>query len=140
MQANLNKYFDWYLKAYIVHFHKCLDYQHLGKVYAGLPPEGPTLNPRRGSKTGSYGLPVPPEWLRSQNPDGKRKGRSGSRQLIMDGSFTKSRSGSIEFLPGWLGSVLSGTLGKDPTKSFHSGESISQKSHSSENKTPVKCG
>lgn len=24
------------------------------------------INPRRGSATGSYGLPVPPEWLRSQ--------------------------------------------------------------------------
>ncbi len=34
----------------------------------------PLINPRRGSATGSYGLPVPPEWLRSQ-----AEGRRGSR-------------------------------------------------------------
>jgi len=34
--------------------------------FGGLPPPEPLINPRRGSATGSYGLPVPPEWLRSQ--------------------------------------------------------------------------
>ena len=31
---------------------------------AGLPPTEPHSNPRRGSATGSYGLPVPPDWIR----------------------------------------------------------------------------
>ena len=83
----------------------------LGKTYGGLPPEGPTKNPRKGSCTGSYALPVPPEWLRSQKYELIRK-RAGSKQHIMDtNNFNKSRSGSTEMLPGWLGSVLSGTLG-----------------------------
>ena len=34
--------------------------------FGGLQPPEPLINPRRGSATGSYGLPVPPEWLRSQ--------------------------------------------------------------------------
>ena len=83
----------------------------LGKTYGGLPPEGPTKNPRKGSCTGSYALPVPPEWLRSQKYELIRK-RAGSKQHIMEtNNFNKSRSGSTEMLPGWLGSVLSGTLG-----------------------------
>lgn len=32
----------------------------------GLPPTEPVCNPRRGSATGSFGLPVPPEWIRAQ--------------------------------------------------------------------------
>ena len=32
--------------------------------YGGLPPLEPALNPRRGSATGSFGLPVPPDWIR----------------------------------------------------------------------------
>ena len=35
-------------------------------VYGGLPPSEPLPNPRRSSVTGSYGLPCPPDWLRSQ--------------------------------------------------------------------------
>ena len=42
---------------------------------AGLPPMEPTNNPRRGSATGSFGLPVPPEWVRSQL-EGRRSSRS----------------------------------------------------------------
>lgn len=42
---------------------------------AGLPPVEPTNNPRRGSATGSFGLPVPPDWVRSQL-DGRRSSRS----------------------------------------------------------------
>ena len=33
-------------------------------MYGGLPPDLPPTNPRRGSATGSYGLPCPPEWMR----------------------------------------------------------------------------
>ena len=36
--------------------------------YGGLPPPtGLLSNPRRGSATGSYGLPVPPEWMRTHS-------------------------------------------------------------------------
>ena len=34
-------------------------------MYGGLPPLEPSSNPRRGSATGSYGLPVPPDWIRA---------------------------------------------------------------------------
>ena len=94
-----------------IYFQNAYDDFDLGKTYGGLPPEGPTKNPRKGSCTGSYALPVPPEWLRSQKYELIRK-RAGSKQHIMDtNNFNKSRSGSTEMLPGWLGSVLSGTLG-----------------------------
>ena len=84
----------------------------LGKYYGGLPPEGPTFNPRKGSCTGSYALPVPPDWLRYKQQEANRKRQgSGNRQYLVEGNVCKSRSGSIEMLPGWLGSVLSGTLG-----------------------------
>ena len=36
---------------------------------AGLPPPEPSTNPRRGSATGSYGLPVPPDWARAKVKD-----------------------------------------------------------------------
>ena len=41
--------------------------QHSMTGYGGLPPSGPHHNPRRGSATGSYGIPVPPEWLRTHS-------------------------------------------------------------------------
>ncbi len=46
--------------------------QHSMPGFGGLPPENQP-NPRRGSATGSYGLPVPPDWLRSRlnNPGSK---------------------------------------------------------------------
>ena len=54
----------------------------------------------------------------------------------MDGNFSKSRSGSTEMLPGWLGSVLSGTLLSGPTAtSINSGQTLRLKSRSDENKT-----
>ena len=101
---------------------------YLGKYYAGLPPEGPTFNPRKGSCTGSYALPVPPEWLRYKQQEANRKRQaSGSRQYLMEGT-TKSSSGSIEIVPGWLGSVLSGTLvGNPPNPSVHNVQLPSQK-------------
>lgn len=34
--------------------------------YGGLPPLDQS-NPRRGSATGSYGIPVPPDWMRNRN-------------------------------------------------------------------------
>ena len=110
---------------------------YIGKFYGGLPPEGPTINPRRGSTTGSYALPVPPEWLRSQRQESNRKRGSGNKQLLMDGSFTKSRSGSIEMLPGWLGSVLSGTLVTGPVHGISSGQTILQKDRLNENKAVI---
>ena len=52
----------------------------------------------------------------------------------MDGSFSKSRSGSIEMLPGWLGSVLSGTLVGNPMyTSTANGRPLLQKEASDEN-------
>ena len=42
-------------------------------MYGGLPPLEPQSNPRRGSATGSYGLPVPPDWMRAHS----EKVRSG---------------------------------------------------------------
>ena len=40
--------------------------QSIGQaMYGGLPPLEPSSNPRRGSATGSYGLPVPPDWIRA---------------------------------------------------------------------------
>jgi hypothetical protein len=47
--------------------------------YGGLPPPEPQINPRRGSATGSYGLPVPPEWIRAQAENHRR----GSRAPVM---------------------------------------------------------
>lgn len=49
--------------------------------YGGLPPLDQS-NPRRGSATGSYGIPVPPDWLRNRNvvatKSGSLLGLSGS--------------------------------------------------------------
>ena len=119
---------------HIQNIHLVAKYCHLGKYYGGLPPEGPTFNPRKGSCTGSYALPVPPEWLRSQKYEGNRKRGSGNKQYIMDGSFSKSRSGSIEMLPGWLGSVLSGTLVGNPMyTSTANGRPLLQKEAPDEN-------
>ena len=110
----------------------------LGKYYGGLPPEGPTSNPRKGSCTGSYALPVPPEWLRSQKYEANRKRASGNKQYLMDGSFSKSRSGSAEMLPGWLGSVLSGTLvGNSIYTSPTNGPPLVQKEKSEDNKPKI---
>ena len=54
----------------------------------------------------------------------------------MDGSqyVHKSRSGSIEMLPGWLGSVLAGTLVGNPMyTSSTNGPTLVQKEKSEEN-------
>jgi len=56
--------------------------------YGGLPPAEPPLNPRRGSATGSYGLPVPPEWLRAQ-----AENRRSSRAPIIPSSSLVGISG-----------------------------------------------
>ena len=56
-----------------------------GSLHGGLPPPVQVLadpqayNPRRGSATGSFGLPVPPEWLRAQREKNKEqdKDRTG---------------------------------------------------------------
>jgi hypothetical protein len=53
-----------------------------------VPPPEPLINPRRGSATGSYGLPVPPEWLRSQ-----AEGRRGSRPTGQTASGRNSPCG-----------------------------------------------
>ena len=89
----------------------------LGPSYGGLPPEGPTFNPRKGSCTGSYALPVPPQWLRSKEYEANKRKRAGSinKQYLLNGNSSKSRSGSVEMLPGWLGAVLEGKLGPNPT-------------------------
>ena len=42
-----------------------------------MPNPEPLLNPRRGSATGSYGLPVPPDWMRNQ-----AESRRGSRPTL----------------------------------------------------------
>ena len=56
----------------------------------------------------------------------------------MDGSFSKSRSGSIEMLPGWLGSVLSGTLMENPIyTSSTNGPILVQKEKSEETKPKI---
>ena len=105
---------------------------YLGKYYGGLPPEGPTFNPRKGSCTGSYALPVPPEWLRYKQQEANRKRQgSGSKQYLIEGT-NKSRSGSIEILPGWLGSVLSGTLVGNPPNSSINNVQISPQNDKSD--------
>ena len=51
--------------------------QSIGQaMYGGLPPLEPSSNPRRGSATGSYGLPVPPDWIRA-HADKVRGGPGG---------------------------------------------------------------
>ncbi len=60
---------------------------HLAGGGAGLPPiEPPSGNPRRGSVTGSFGLPVPPEWLRAQQQqEPTRRGSKGSFPQVSAG-------------------------------------------------------
>ena len=58
--------------------------------HGGLPPpSAPQFNPRRGSCTGSYGLPVPPDWLayHARTPSGR--GPSGGKMatMVTSGSF-----------------------------------------------------
>ena len=61
---------------------------------------------------------------KQQEASRKRQG-SGNKQHLIEGNFSKSRSGSIEMLPGWLGSVLSGTLGGTPANPSISNVQIS---------------
>ncbi len=58
-------------------------------VFGGLPPPEPQINPRRGSATGSYGLPVPPEWLRAQAAENRRGSRAQTQQdrVVCTGSL-----------------------------------------------------
>ena len=127
-------------KIHIQNIYNDAKYCHLGKYYGGLPPEGPTFNPRKGSCTGSYALPVPPDWLRYKQQEASRKRQgSGNKQHLIEGSLSKSRSGSIEMLPGWLGSVLSGTLGGTPANPSISNVQISpqrEKSDQTRNQQP----
>ena len=59
----------------------------------------------------------------------------------MDGSFTKSRSGSVEMFPGWLGSVLSGTpLGPNHVYGISSGKPLTQRDKLDENKAATTLG
>ncbi|XP_059094328.1 band 7 protein CG42540-like isoform X1 [Tigriopus californicus] len=58
---------------------------------SGLPPAEPLANPRRGSTTGSFGLPVPPDWVRAQNE--RKISRSAAGGVSMEGG------GRIS--PGW---------------------------------------
>ena len=112
---------------------KIFSFAVLGKYYGGLPPEGPTFNPRKGSCTGSYALPVPPDWLRYKQQEANRKRQgSGNKQYLVEGNVCKSRSGSIEMLPGWLGSVLSGTLGGTPSNPSINNVQLSPKNKRSE--------
>ena len=48
--------------------------------FGGLPPTDQS-NPRRGSATGSYGLPVPPEWMRTRYS--AKSGASASSLLAL---------------------------------------------------------
>lgn len=72
--------------------------------------------------------------------ESNRKRGSGNKQFIMDGSFTKSRSGSAEMFPGWLGSVLSGTLGPSPVYGISSGQTMLHKDKLDENKAVISLG
>ena len=44
-------------------------------VPSGPVDSGPVVNPRRGSASGTFGLPVPPDWLRAQQESSRRTSR-----------------------------------------------------------------
>lgn len=58
---------------------------------SGLPPSEPVSNPRRGSTTGSFGLPVPPDWVRAQN----------ERKISRSGTGGAPFEGGGRISPGW---------------------------------------
>ena len=72
--------------------------------YGGLPPLEPTLNPRRGSATGSFGLPVPPEWVKGHGGPEIRRG-SGYKTSTLAGSWDKDSP-----VHNWFGNVMTGAL------------------------------
>ena len=61
-------------------------------MYGGLPPLEPSSNPRRGSATGSYGLPVPPDWIRAHTADKVRGGLGGGGGGARGGSYLQASS------------------------------------------------
>ena len=80
-------------------------------LYGGLPPVEPTLNPRRGSATGSFGLPVPPDWLRAQ-AEGARRG-STFRQafpLAKDNNPAGDRDSPVQPAGGWIGTAMQSAM------------------------------
>ena len=64
-----------------------LQLRHGGSGSGGLPPLEPVYNPRRGSATGSFGLPVPPDWVRAQAAD--QQSRRGSKGITTGGGTYK---------------------------------------------------
>ena len=75
--------------------------QSIGQaMYGGLPPLEPSSNPRRGSATGSYGLPVPPDWIRAHAADKVRGGLGGGGGGTRGGGSYLQASSSLLGLSG----------------------------------------
>lgn len=73
-------------------------------MYGGLPPVEPMLNPRRGSATGSFGLPVPPDWVKAHGGQDFRRGSAYKTSPLVGGGDRDSPVHS------WFGNVMSGAL------------------------------
>lgn len=76
-------------------------------IFGTLNISEPLINPRRGSATGSYGLPVPPEWLRSQ-AEGRRSSKpNASGRNSPSGPWPPQRTSTTENLPGKIEGKIS---------------------------------